>query len=120
MKVFTIVLLLSLWSKSCEKLQQNTLVKGKVVHRSCATIAVQVLDEKHFDLGQDKWQQSEGQPVYNNVFSVANQCSFPSEIKVGQEFSFMTVIKDTTMEDCILCEMWDNPPAKKQIIKVLQ
>ena len=113
-------MLFALWQKSCEKVQQNTLVKGKVVHRSCATIAVQVLDAKHVSLGQASWQQAEGTTAYNNVFAVSNQCSFPADSKVGDEISFVTVLKDSTMKDCIRCELWDNPPTKKQMIKVIK
>ncbi len=120
MKALSIMLLFAIWSKSCDKAQQNILIKGKVVHRSCATIAVQVLDTKHFALGQQRWQQADNQPVYEHVFSVSNQCSFPTELKAGAEFSFVTVVKDSTMENCMRCELWDNPPTTLQMIKVLQ
>ena len=120
MKILTVIMLFTLWSKSCEKVQKNTLVKGKVIYRSCATIAVQVLDEKHKSLGQPTWQMAEEKTVFNNVFAVSNQCSFPAEFKVGAEFSFVTVLQDSTMKDCIQCFLWDNPPTTKQMIKVLK
>ncbi|WP_207491431.1 hypothetical protein [Aridibaculum aurantiacum] len=121
MKILFSVLLFSISYKSCDQLKTSpAIVNGTIIHRSCATIAVQVLDETHYNLGQASWQQGSGQPVFEHVFSVANQCSFPAEAKVGEKIKFAVLASDSTAADCMLCELWDNPPKKKQLIKVIK
>lgn len=119
-KIILAMLCLGLNYQTCQQAQvkREEGISGKVIHRSCATIAIQVLDEKHYRLGQPTWQQAPGQTTYNYVFAVANQCSFPYELKVGEKFSFKILPADKAADDCILCELWDNPPAKKQLIQV--
>lgn len=119
MKTLLAIFLFAIVSKTCQKSQSAAMIRGKVVHRSCATIAVQLLDEMHYELGQEKWQQADGTPSLEHVFAVANICSFPAQVKAGQEVSFVILEKDTTMDECMTCELWDNPPTQKQIVKVM-
>jgi hypothetical protein len=81
---------------------------------------VQVLDSAYVYLGQDEWQQSPSKPVYEHVFAVSNTCSFPLGITSETEFTFKVVSSDPSTQDCLVCMLWDNPPAKKQMIKVQQ
>ena len=95
------------------------MIKGKLVYTSCATIAVQVLDARYFQLGQPEWEAGKGTgKMITHVFAVANSCSFPSKIKIGQEFSFVVLKDDPANKDCMVCMMYDYPPEIKQLIKV--
>ena len=115
-----LIILLTIFGllSSCRKSSDTPYIKGKLVYRSCATIAVEVLDSNYYNLGQASWQQSNSKPVYEHVFAVANNCSFPGSVTVGQEFLFKVVPFDASMKDCVTCALFDNPPAKTQIIKV--
>ena len=117
MRTFILIQILALLINSCTKSVSQPSIKGTVVYRSCATIVVQVLDEQHKNLGQD-WQQSKDSPAFVNVFAVANTCSFPSNIKEGQQITFKVINSDPANKDCVRCEMFDNPPTKTQLIKV--
>ena len=94
-------------------------IRGKVSHRSCATIAVQVLDAKYNYLGDEKWQQSLEKPVIENVFSVSNPCSFPADYKPGDTFYFTILEEDPANKDCATCKLFDNPPKKNHLVKVI-
>jgi hypothetical protein len=79
MKSVILILIAFIFSfGSCEKETElsSNVIKGKVVHRSCASVVVQVLDEKHQSIGQSEWQQSASKPTYRHVFSVGNKCAF--------------------------------------------
>jgi len=103
---------------SCEKQCAAPKIKGKVVHSSCATTVVQILDANYYQLGQSTWQQSANKPMYSNVFAVANQCTFNATgLKEGDDFYFITT---TSGENgCGICALWDNPPTLKQKIEVI-
>lgn len=104
---------------SCKPQSGQAKIKGKLIHTSCASAVIQVLDEDQYKLGQETWQQSDSKPVYNYVFAVKNQCSFKvNNIKVEDEFYFQ--LTDKEEKDCAVCMMWDNPPAKKQNIIVVK
>jgi hypothetical protein len=102
-------------SSTCNKAANNSDIRGKIVYRSCATVAVQVLDEAHFSLAQSSWEQDPSKPAFKNVFAVANPCDLP-QIDTGKVFSFKLI--KNGKNDCIVCAMWDNPPQVKHQIKV--
>jgi hypothetical protein len=120
MKILVTIPLLVLLFGSCKKSNDCGLVKGKVVHRSCASIVVQVLDPANYNLGQQQWQQTDNSPVYEHVFSVKNICSFPGNTAEGEEINFRVISNDASNIDCVRCRLWDNPPAKQQEIKVIK
>ncbi len=104
---------------SCEKQSDVLKIKGKVIHSSCATKVVQILDPNYYNLGQATWQQSANMPVYNNVFEIANRCSFDTMgVKDGDEFYF--IITSNGENGCAICALWDNPPSVKQKIEVVK
>lgn len=104
---------------SCEKQSDGPRIKGKLVYTSCATAVVQILDANYYNLGQATWQQSSNKPVYTNVFSIMNQCTFnASGIKEGDEFYFN--LTNSTENGCGICALWDNPPGVKQKIEVIK
>ena len=118
MKYFIVLFATLALLSSCKKGNEHPAVKGKLVYRSCATIVVQVLDSNHHYLAQESWQQESSKPVFKHVFAVANQCSFPGSIGIGQEFTFRVVNSDPKNKDCVLCALFDNPPQKAHLIKV--
>ena len=113
------ILLLAIFGLfSCKKSTDGTIITGKVVYRSCASIVVQVTDSSHFYLGENGWQQKPNKGVYDNVFTVANTCSF-GPTKEGQSFTFTVLPRNPNPGDCVVCALYDNPPAKKHAIKVI-
>lgn len=104
---------------SCAKTNNQPLIKGKLVYRSCATTVVEVLDAKFFSLGQDSWQDQSKQN-YQHVFAVANDCTLPPSLNLGQEFYFKILNNDPKASDCVECALYDNPPVKTQLIKVTE
>jgi hypothetical protein len=122
MKRLLVILSASVFmSATCHKASTSNqaYIRGKVSYRSCATIVVQVLDQKYHYLAEDSWKQSEEKPVIENVFAVANQCSFPADYKPGDTFYFELVKEDPSMKDCAVCKLYDNPPKVKQMVKVI-
>lgn len=104
---------------ACSKNNEYPLTKGKLVYRSCATIVVQVLDSTQFSIAQSSWQQDASKPVFEHVFAVSNQCSFPTGVAIGEEISFKVVVSDPSNKDCVRCALFDNPPQKSNMIKVI-
>ncbi|WP_207491429.1 hypothetical protein [Aridibaculum aurantiacum] len=119
MKLIVALPLMFLLFGACKKSADGVVIKGKLVHRSCATVAVQVLDTAFYHLGQPIWQQAPNKPAYEHVFSVENICSFPSAATVGQEITFKVISTDPSIKECVTCALWDNPPAQKQLIQVV-
>lgn len=121
MKHLSYLVVLSLFfSVACTKTAEKaaTRIRGKFVYSSCATQVVQVLDSNYFNLGI-QWQKSSTDPVYDNVFTVENGCDFlTAGLKTGDEFYFELVTNATA--GCGICALWDNPPTKKQMIKILK
>ncbi len=115
MKTKLIILVVAIFGASCEK-KDGAVIKGKLIYRSCATTVVQVLDPEYFYLTQAEWKQSDTRPTYEHVFNVSNVCSFPA-FPEGQEFTFKVIDKDDN--GCAVCMMYDNPPAKQQMIRVV-
>lgn len=105
---------------SCAKNSEQPVIKGKLIYRSCASVVVQVLDTQYYSVAQNSWRQSESKPEYQNVFSVSNECSFPSSITENQDFNFRIINDDPKNKDCVLCAMFDNPPAKTHLIEVIE
>jgi hypothetical protein len=117
MKRYLLALFIVTTAFSCERTTHGPEIRGKLVHRTCASSVVQILDPNQYHLGQASWQMSSTSPVYQNVFKVSNSCYFGTQnINEGQEFTF----KITTNSDngCAICALWDNPPTKEQMIKV--
>lgn len=103
---------------SCEQDGYGPKVKAKVVYGSCAVTVVQVLDPAHYQLGEPSWQHSPSEPVFQNVFTVKNKCSFGRRnIAIGQEFYFR-LTKDAD-NDCVICMMADHSPAMNHAIAVV-
>lgn len=103
---------------TCDKKRETSRIKGKLVHTSCASAVIQVLDSAYYHLGQDRWQQATSKPVYEHVFAVENLCGFRNKpVKEGEEFYFR--LTETEDKDCVVCMLWDNPPSVKRKVVVV-
>lgn len=103
---------------TCDKKRETSRIRGKLVHISCASAVIQVLDSAYYHLGQDRWQQATSKPVYEHVFAVENLCGFRNKpVKEGEEFYFR--LTETEDKDCVVCMLWDNPPSVKRKIVVV-
>ncbi len=91
----------------CTKNNKNC-IKAKVVRISCAGIVVQVLNQD--STGDYGWRDVSSNTVYNNVFSVSNNCEIGSRYK-GEEIYF-TLKKLPVKNECVSCMMFDAPPQK--------
>ena len=120
MKKLVLILSVVFVLTSCTKKNEQPVIKGKLVYRSCASVVVQVLDPEYYSIGQDNWQQTPSKAAYQNVFAVSNQCSFPGSITVDQEFSFQVINEDPKNKDCVRCALFDNPPQKSHLIRVIE
>jgi hypothetical protein len=117
MKKFIIAALVLVFL-SCKKDTDSTVINGKVVYRSCASVVVQVTDSSHFYLGENGWRQGPTKAALDHVFTVLNPCKF-GNIPVGQAITFTLVKNDPSWKDCVVCALFDNAPRTKHDIKVI-
>lgn len=120
MKKLILLLSVVLSLFACKKSNEQPFIKGKLIYRSCATVAVQVLDSNYYSIAQDTWKNPTTKEDNAHVFAVSNQCSFPASIAVGQEFLFQIISEDPKNKECVLCALFDNPPQKTHLIKVIE
>lgn len=113
-----ILITISFLNISCShKMQRvNTCFQGKLVKRGiCGQRVIQVLDQQVSGLELARnWTDSLAHRQYENVFTVANPCNFPADIKEGDTFSFTVV----TAEDspCVQCYAFTPVPAQQHRI----
>lgn len=62
------------------------------------------------------WTDETTNKSYTNVFALENPCSFPADIKQGDEFYF--TIDTAKQENCIVCMAYYPKPPKALPIKV--
>lgn len=105
----------------CEKQNQlKDCYKGKLeIKAMCMnyTISVQS-DDMNTSLIEKSWTDPHTGKTYSNVFALANPCSFPADIKEGDEFYFSVVEKTT--QDCVICMAYYPTPEKKLTIEVMK
>jgi hypothetical protein len=65
------------------------------------------------------WTDETTGKSYQNVFALGNPCTFPPDIELGQDFSFVI---DTTKDQkqCAVCMAYYPTPPKKLFIKVVK
>ncbi|MBC7948200.1 MAG: hypothetical protein H7Y42_10005 [Chitinophagaceae bacterium] len=64
------------------------------------------------------WTDEHSGKSYNNVFGLANPCSFPKTIKEGDEFYF--TIDTAKQPNCAVCMAYYPTPPKKLSIKIVE
>jgi hypothetical protein len=95
----------------------STRIKAKLIRVTCASKVIQILDSNYFFLGET-WSDTQTPPVtYEHVAKVSNPCEFPESIAVGSEFFFK--IDTSPRNDCVVCALWDAPPAKEVAVTVV-
>jgi hypothetical protein len=111
MKLLFIVLALPVMASKCGKeKEKDTYLQGKVVRVSCASFVVQVLNDD--TVGEDGWKDmTNNNAQYDNVFTANNACKIPAGIKAGATIRFKK--SNPTQNDCVMCMMYDGPPAAK-------
>lgn len=115
-----IILILVLFSCKKEDFSTNTdCYRGKIVLSGiCSNITVQVtsgnLDP---DLYEKNWVNPATNTAYENVFRLLSVCTFPTDIKEGQEFNFK-VISQEEDANCAVCLAYYPTPTKGLYIKV--
>ncbi|MDA0315634.1 MAG: hypothetical protein O2829_09280 [Bacteroidetes bacterium] len=113
--VFQALLLLS-----CSKLDEETdCIKGKlVINGICNNITIQVLSgEIDPTLIEKSWEDPETLKNYENVFALQSICTFPSNLKEGDEFFFM-IDSDPKGAECPRCKAYRPVPPKGLMIRV--
>ena len=110
-KYFLILTAMPFLFAKCDKKVKSECLQGKIIRITCASTVVQITNRS--DIGTDGWKDGHqgANQTYDNVFSVSNKCKLPSDLKVGDEFSFN--IDKPKPTDCIVCMMYDAPPDAK-------
>jgi hypothetical protein len=112
---------------SCDKqvdIQQvvtdSTCYKGKLVLVGlCGNAVVQVLDDRMDPVFFEKnWKDESTGIVYQNVMGNANYCSFPGNLKEGQEFYFRINVPASLPPDCANCKALSPTPQTRQYIQI--
>ncbi|MFN5376237.1 MAG: hypothetical protein ACK492_07760 [Chitinophagaceae bacterium] len=112
---------------SCDKqvdVQQvvtdSACYKGKLMLVGlCGNAVVQVLDDRMNPSFYEKtWKDESTGIVYQNVMGNANYCSFPGNLKEGQEFYFRIDPPTSLPPDCVNCKALSPTPQTRQYIQI--
>jgi hypothetical protein len=112
---------------SCDKqvdIQQivtdSTCYKGKLVLKGiCNNAVVEVLDDRMNPAFYEKtWKDESTGIVYRNVMGNANYCTFPGDLKEGQEFYFRIDQPTSLPVDCVNCLALSPTPQTRQYIQI--
>lgn len=121
MKIHTVLFALSLsvaavscGKKSVPNPMDNRLYYGKILKNACGQIAIQVTDGS--GIGERGWND-EGK-VYNNVFSVANSCTWRPKNGTSEDICFRFVTPKP--QNCYQCLMYVHVPETSFHIQVLE
>jgi hypothetical protein len=91
-------------------------MQGKLVKRGiCGQYVVQLMGAPADGIVYaQQWTDSMSHKSYENVFTIANPCSFPATIKEGDSFGFS--ITQTADSACIQCRAYTPTPAERNNI----
>ena len=112
---------------SCDKqgdVQQvvtdSACYKGKLMLVGlCGNAVVQVLDDRmNPSFSEKTWKDESTGIVYQNVMGNANYCSFPGDLKEGQEFYFRIDPPTSLPTDCVNCKALSPTPQTRQYIQI--
>jgi hypothetical protein len=83
----------------------------------CRNFTIKVLDG-NVDPSriEASWTDPNTKTTYQNVFALGNYCSFPDDIKQGDEFYF--TITNQPDSNCVTCMAYYPTPSKKLCIAV--
>lgn len=112
---------------SCDKQQEiqqvvadSTCYKGKLVLKGiCNNAVVEVMDDRMNPAFYEKtWKDESTGIVYSNVMGNANYCTFPGDLKEGQEFYFRIDLPTSLPADCANCKALSPTPQTRQYIQI--
>ena len=110
--LFTLFILLNIL---CNKADQPAveIFKGKLVLQGiCMNYVIQIIEGSvNPTLYEQSWVNPFTNTTYQNVFGLASICTFPSNIKEGDEFYF-TIPKNPVAQTCAQCKAYSPIPAK--------
>ena len=122
-KIFILTSLISLVLTSQKECSNNNK-KGNNCHKGkleikgiCSNYTITVL-EGSLDSSKisKSWTDENTNKTYNNVFALDSPCSFPADIKEGDEFYF--TIRQEGDKDCNVCMAYYPTPPKRLSITV--
>jgi len=92
---------------------------GKVLGDLCSQYTIQLVSGDMDPARYLKsWKNPSNDSVYHNVFSLKNYCDFSKlGIHRGETFQF-TLVPDTAVQDCAVCEIYSPTPSLSNSIKV--
>ena len=112
---------------SCDKQQDvqqvvsdSTCYKGKLVLVGiCGNAVVQVLDDRmSASFYEANWKDESTGISYQKVMGNANYCTFPGDLKEGQEFYFRIDLPTSLPADCANCKALSPTPQLRQYIQI--
>jgi hypothetical protein len=122
MKQLTLIFSLLLFAgASCKKMPTshfgNTVYSGKIVNSICGSITVQCTSDE--TLGQMNWTDASDpdRKVYNNVFKVANPCTWGKN-SASKNIQFKMVAPST--QNCVQCMALGATPDVAYSIQVIE
>jgi len=120
MKQIFISLLIALCFTCCSTQKQvSAPLKGRLeIKGACAHYVIKILSGKAGGLKAEKtWTNPSDGKIYTNVFTVQNYCSFPADIKEGEEFYFEW-LTEPPAQNCMRCMIFVPTPETQNAIKV--
>lgn len=114
-----LVVILSTWSCNTMKHASSSCFKGRLeIKGACMNYTIKLLQgDLDTTLIAKSWINESTGRSYSNVFALGSRCSFPGDIREGQEFYF--VLDTSTVQNCAVCMMYYPVPSKQLSIKVL-
>lgn len=110
--------LLSATIENCSSKKENNKYKGRLeIAGICRNYTFTLVEGKaDTSMVNATWTDETTGISYKNAFGISNPCDFPSDIKVGDEFSFS--LDSAQTKDCMVCMAFYPTPSKKLSIKV--
>lgn len=93
--------------------------KGRLeIEGICSNYTISLLEGK-LDTSKivGSWIDENTGKTYRNVFALGSPCSFPTNIREGQEFYFTLAAPD---QNCVVCQAFYPVPPKSLAIRVLE
>jgi hypothetical protein len=110
---------LALSKKQCNNNSKNDgCYKGRLeIKGICSNYTIKIL-EGNIDTSKiaSSWTDENTGKAYTNVFALDSPCSFPADIKQGDEFYF--TIREEKDKDCNVCMAYYPTPPKRLSISV--
>ena len=91
-----------------------------MVKELCSHYVVEVIEGTvDTSLVENNWRDEKRQKTFDKVFTVGNKCTFPSDLKEGDEFVF-TIDSNPPAQNCMVCMAFYPTPGKINPIKLQQ